>query len=354
MPKPRILFVSRNYPPQVGGIEAYSYNLIRQFERHDRIDTILLKRSRKHLIWFMPYAFFKALYLVRKESIPFVHLCDGFLSIFGILLKGLTRAKVSVAIHGLDITYRHPLYQKIVPRCVALMDKVICGSRYTFGETVLRGIPQRKCMIIHYGINANGLNTPASREDCRAELENRTRIPLQGKTVLFSIGRLIKRKGIAWFVEEVFPQLPPSYVYVIAGDGPEYPSIRQRLLSKAIRNRVFMMGRVSDEERNRLFAASDVFIMPNIWVDRDVEGFGIAAIEAGGFGLPVVASNIQGISDAVIEGKTGFLVKEKDVGEFIDRITNMKLNREDIRAFVISKFDWREIHRLYEHAVFNI
>ena len=82
-----ILFITRNYPPKVGGLEEYSYNLIREFEAHGSTHKITLSKSIIHLIWFFPYSFFRALYLIRKQSIQSVHLCDGLLSPVGLLLR---------------------------------------------------------------------------------------------------------------------------------------------------------------------------------------------------------------------------------------------------------------------------
>jgi phosphatidylinositol alpha-1,6-mannosyltransferase len=91
--------------------------------------------------------------------------------------------------------------------------------------------------------------------------------------------------------------------------------------------------------------------MPNITVPGDVEGFGIVALEAGSCGLPVVASNIQGLRDAVINGKTGYLVEEGDVDGFVGRITDMNLDKDQIRKIVNSTFDWANIYKRY-HDVF--
>lgn len=76
-----------------------------------------------------------------------------------------------------------------------------------------------------------------------------------------------------------------------------------------------------------------------------VEGFGIVALEAGSCGLPVVASNIQGLQDAVIDGKTGYLVEEGDVDGFVGRITDMNLKKDQIREIVNSTFDWQGSQR---------
>lgn len=351
--KSRILFITRNYPPKVGGLEEYSYNLIREFGSRDTTHKITLSKSIKHLIWFLPYSFFKALYLIRKYSIQSVHLCDGLLSSVGLLLKLLTGAKVTVTIHGLDITYDNPFYQMFIPWCLSRLDGVVCVSHSTRDECVRRIILCPNCTVIPNGIRPDQLYLQQSKNELRRKLENLIGISLENKKILFTIGHLVKRKGVAWFVENVMPRLEGSYLYVVAGEGPERRTIQEIVDRNNLQDRVLLLGEVSDEVRKLIYNASDIFIMPNITVPGDVEGFGIVALEAGSCGLPVVASNIQGMRDAVIDGKTGCLVEEWDVDGFVGRITDMDLDKDQIRELINSTFDWAKIYQDYRTFLFS-
>ncbi|MFC1826187.1 glycosyltransferase family 4 protein, partial [Thermodesulfobacteriota bacterium] len=191
-------------------------------------------------------------------------------------------------------------------------------------------------------------------DDLRRDLEKIVGVSLQNRTVLLTVGRLVRRKGVAWFAEQVMPQLDNSYSYLIVGDGPEYKNIQAVLERNKLNDRVFLLGRVSDETLKMIYNASDIFIMPNITVPDDIEGFGIAAIEAGSCGLPVVASNIQGIQDAVLDGMTGHLVEERDADGFLAKIEKMDLKKESVRSTVISKFDWKLIYRQYRNILVGI
>jgi glycosyltransferase involved in cell wall biosynthesis len=102
-----------------------------------------------------------------------------------------------------------------------------------------------------------------------------------------------------------------------------------------------------------LFQTADIFVMPNIRVEGDVEGFGIVAIEAAIQGLPVVASNIEGINDAIIEGHNGFLVESGNAQAFEDKIRdildNVNLNElsEQVSEYTKQNYSWEHVSDLY-------
>ena len=176
-------------------------------------------------------------------------------------------------------------------------------------------------------------------------------IDLRGKKVLLTVGRLVKRKGVAWFVEHVVPRLDETYVYVVVGSGPERKAINAAVDRNRLAGRVVLVGPQPDSMRNRLLQSAHAFIMPNISVRGDIEGFGIAALEAGAYGVPVIASRLQGIPDAVIDGVTGHLVQEQNADEFLARIDSLALDRAKIRAEVVRRFSWDKIGADYAAAL---
>jgi len=350
--KSKILFIARSYPPRLGGLEAYCFNLIERFQKDFSVYKITLSKSRVHLLWFIPYSFLKALYLVLRFRITAVHVCDGVMAPVGLMIKLIASVKVTGTIHGLDITYNNPFYQWIIRTSVSKLDQVICVSRATRQECVDRGISPEKCRVIPNGISPNAAYIEKAKPELRLLLEKQLGQGLGDKKLLVSVGRLVKRKGVLWFVKNVMTCLDSGYLYIVAGNGPEYPAIQDAIRRLKLEDRVLMTGRVTDATRNLLYNAADVFIMPNITVPGDVEGFGIAIIEAGSCGLPVVASDIQGIRDAVIDGVTGYRVREGDAEGFLEKIRTMDLDRKTVRSAVVEYFDWDKIYRRYAAALF--
>jgi len=266
----------------------------------------------------------------------------------------MTGIKVSVTIHGLDITYDNGLYQKIIPWCVERLDKIVCVSHATRGQLLKRTrIPAGNCIVVPNGITPDRFYLPQSKSELRRNIETLVPVSLGDRKLLITVGHLVKRKGVAWFVDRVMPKLGDGYLYLVVGEGPERTNIEKAIARHHLESQVCLLGKIPDDLRNMLYNASDMFIMPNIAVPGDMEGFGIAALEAGSCGLPVIATNIEGMRDSVIDGKTGFLVEEGDAEGFLERIQNMDLKKEDVAPLVNDIFDWSKISAQYQ-AFFNL
>ena len=348
----KVLFISRKYPPQIGGMERYSYNLIKHFPGEK--EKIVLKRTQKHLVWFLPYALIKGLAMARAADL--VYLCDGLLSPIGYLVKKISGKPVIATIHGLDITYNNLLYQKVNVPLLNKLDGIIAVSRSTLNDAIDRGINPKKCFFIPNGIEISKLPSITGSE-VRQRLEKRLGVDLNNKTVLLTVGRMIKRKGVQWFIENVFQKLQDSFIYCIVGVGKERVDIKCSINRMKLEKKVFLLGQISDEELNLIYYAADLFVMPNISVPGDREGFGIVALEASIRGLPVVASDLEGIRDAVHEGRNGYLVQEKNVTGFSEMITKISKSsadrtyRDGIKEYTRQKFSWDIIIEKYKKVI---
>lgn len=343
----KLLVITRNYPPQTGGLENYSFNLIRELRRNLPVHMIALKRPKIHLCWFLPAALIYSLYLIRFRSITNVHFCDGLLAPIGAILRAITGVRVTATVHGFDISYPNRIYQKTIPGCLERLDKIVCVSRSTRNECIKRQISPKRCVVIPNGVHLEEVCLKADKAKLMARIQALVQRPLENKKILITVGRLIKRKGISWFVANVMPLLESNYIYLIVGTGPEFSKIEKLIMQQQLRDRVVLAGKQPDHVRNYLLNVADAFIMPNISIPGDVEGFGIAALEAGACGLPVIASGIQGIRDSVIDGVTGHLVAEGDANGFVSRILSLNLKQERVRSEVAERFSWEKIGMLY-------
>ena len=200
----KILFLTRVYPPVMGGLENQSFNLINNFKKINKETfTIINTRGKKNLPFFIPCSFFKALYLIWKNKITRLHLSDGVLAFEGFLIKKLTGIEAAITIHGLDITYKNWFYQRTVPYFIKNLDKIICVSSYTKKQCIDRAISENKITVVPNGVNCNQFILTESKEILREKLSKKLNIKLEGKKILLTTGRLIKRKGVEWFVSNV-------------------------------------------------------------------------------------------------------------------------------------------------------
>lgn len=236
-------------------------------------------------------------------------------------------------VHGRDVTLNVPFYQLLVPRVLGALDAVLPVSRATGDACLDRGLDPGKLCVVPNGVAVHRFSNFGMKGDARAVLLQRfggDAFPERG-LLLCSVGRQVKRKGFAWFVRDVMPLLPHDVHYWLAGDGPENEDILAAARWKGVEHRLRLLGRISERDLGMLYAGSDLFIMPNIPVAGDMEGFGVVMLEAGLSGLPTVASRLEGITDVIAEGYNGHLVSSGDAWGFSEAI--MQYYREDQRLF---------------------
>jgi phosphatidylinositol alpha-1,6-mannosyltransferase len=116
-----------------------------------------------------------------------------------------------------------------------------------------------------------------------------------------------------------------------------------------------LLGKIGEGRLGDLLRSADVFVMPNIVVPNDVEGFGIVALEAAASGLPVVAANLQGIKDAILHGENGMLVEPENAAAFVEAVAALAMDGdarralgEQARRVTEREYSWPKIVERYE------
>lgn len=339
----KILFVARNYPPVIGGLEKNAEDYYRNVSKIANVDLLANPLGKKHLAAFTLKTIF---YLINNgNKYDIVHFNDAVLSPLIPIIRAFSKAKITFTVHGLDVVYDNPVYQFLVRLFLKRADRVFAISRYTRQQSIDRGVKPEKLSIIPDGLTPGNQNFYNEKE-VQSFLAKYS-LKVQNKKILVSIGRLVERKGHAWFIKSVFPIIPKDFIYLIGGEGPERPKLLNLIQETGLSERVFAIGRVTEEEKEIMYQIADLFIMPNISMNNDPEGFGIVLLEAGSFNLPVVATDIEGISSAVLDGITGRLVPEKDVERFVSAITYPDIDRTKIKSAIEKNFNWKNIAQQY-------
>jgi len=146
---------------------------------------------------------------------------------------------------------------------------------------------------------------PPDRNRARQQLD----LPGQRPVVLF-VGRLLASKGVDTLID-AFAQLPTPPLMLIAGDGPERKRLQQLAQAGAVDAR--FLGVVPPAQRDRLLAAADLVVVPSRPdAHGHAEGLPAVLLEAMAAGCPVIASNVGGIPDVLVDGETGWLVPPGD------------------------------------------
>lgn len=353
-PRPRILFIARAYPPTVGGMENFAYQLGAHLRQHADVSLLINHGGKRALPAFLPYALASAIGTVRRGRIDVVHLADASLAPLGAALKLMTGVPVTASVCGLDITYPNPAYQALVPRALARLDMTMPISGATMAAMRQRTGSAHRSETIPLGVNP--LPSPSAR--AARELERLLALP-SGRPMLLTVGRLVERKGVAWFVRHVLSALPDDVAYVLIGEGPQREAIARAAREAAVSLRVHLLGRVSDELLAAAYARADVFVMPNVPVAGDLEGFGLVALEAAAVGLPVVASRLEGITEALQDGRNATLVPALDVAAYADALSGLiSLPAADRRArgvvaatYTGERYGWERTAARYVEAM---
>jgi len=153
------------------------------------------------------------------------------------------------------------------------------------------------------------------------------------------VGRLKSYKNVDIAIRafaKMLIKLPTAHFH-IAGDGEMLSTLKRMTTKMDLNNSVTFWGKVSNRLKSKLFAESWVAVQPSM-----IEGWGITVIEANASGTPVVASNVSGLSDSIINKKTGYLVTPKQVDEFAAVLLKVLTNSNDRKRLSTYSLYWAE------------
>ena len=342
---PRILFLARRYPPSVGGIETHCYNLYRRLAESHPVKLVALgKNALWHLGWFVPYAFLIAFFQVIFRRVEVIYFSDGVICSIAPFLRPLTRVRFVVTIHGLEMTYAHPILSWLMRYGVSACDSVVVTSQKTREVALRAGVPDEKIAIIYLGIDPPSI-PESQRRDLKARFEAEHGIRFGRDKILLNFGRQVPRKGMAQFLERGLPLLDPHIKLIISGTGPDAARIRRIWKENDLQDRVFLLY-LSDEELGMIRREADLFIMPNVPYPNDIEGCGIAQLECMYDGTPAAVFAVDALPESVRKG--GYLIPPNDYAAFADQIhaffrlspkERAQIERE-AREYVRTEFTW--------------
>lgn len=362
----RLLVVTNDFPPTVGGIENYVYSLVRRWPPGDvivvtrtvpgcddfdvdqsfriiRHETGTLLPSRNLLTGLRQ--------LIRMESIDVVHFPSSLP--LGIMGKALGRPYV-ISVHGGEFRLASRL-----PAARTLLKRVCGGARLilpesSFAAGMVRALLGQQPVLetITCGVDVG-----------RYGKQQAPPVALEASgPVIVSVSRLVHRKGPRTLVA-CFPavlQRHPDAHLLIVGGGPDLEQLEKMVQDLKIETSVTFAGPQSWDRIPAYLSAGTIFALPTRqrFLGTETEGLPLVFVEAAAAGLPLIGGNAGGVPDAVREGETGLLVEGGDQAQTAAAIVRLLDDPETTarlgkaaRKMAEEEFDWDALARRYREAL---
>jgi len=363
----KILFVSHSFPPIIGGVENQNFLLSRALSKLPKTKVKIIKNTRGK-IWlpfFVIITFVKALFLMARYDACLFG--SGVLAPVGSWLKIFhPRKKFFCVTHALDIIYADKgtslseIYKKVNIPALKKMDRLFMVGNATIDEAIKLGIKKSKCKFIPNGINKEELQEKHTRKELSQIFGKNTK----NKKVILRLGRFVPHKGTSWFIDNVMPKLPENILMIAAGgrvgkntagDKDDFLNSEKAIIENKLGDRVRLIPSIPQKDLKVLLNTVDIVVAPNIAIPGSMEGFGINAIEAGICKRIVLASNIEGLLDAIKDGKNGKLVESGNVTAWTNEIKKIiKLKKktlekrgQDASEYIEKNYSWNKIAKKY-------
>ncbi|HEX6261369.1 MAG TPA: glycosyltransferase family 4 protein [Actinomycetota bacterium] len=340
---PRILVVTNDFPPRVGGTQRYVHDLVRHlppdqvtvlappwegWEAFDQAQPFPVLRHRRMLAP-TPELRRRVLSLVDETGAEIVLFGHGYpLGELGPGVKAATGVPYAMLTHGLEFMLAAmPVVRSRMRRAFSEARVVFTVSRF-MQHKLRRAIPwQVPRMPLPPGVDLERFHPGVSG------LEVRARHGLSDRLVVACISRLVPRKGQdvllrAW--PRVLRHVPDAALMLV-GDGPHRGALAR--LRSRVDGTVVFAGEVPEEELPAYYAACDVFAMPcrDERFGFEVEGLGIVYLEAAASARPVIAGRSGGAPEAVLDGETGFVVDGADVADVTEALVALLRDPSEAR-----------------------
>jgi phosphatidyl-myo-inositol dimannoside synthase len=241
----------------------------------------------------------------------------------------------SVIVHGAELLVPAavPVVRNKLARALAGAELLLPVSRYT--ESRLRAFLSGRNLdvppstVLRAAVDLDRFSPDADVAGARERLDVEPSRP-----IVLAFGRLVRRKGTHRLVK-IMPRVRkevPGTILVIAGTGPEQLSLKR--LAHRKKAPVILTGRIPEDEAPGLYAAADVFALPveDRWFGLEVEGLGVVLLEASACETACVAGRSGGTPEAVVDGKTGYVLDASNERRLGDRIIELLKDKQKATA----------------------
>ena len=356
MKKQKILFV--NYSLDVGGIETLVLEICKRldkdsfepsvcaFVKNGKLQkefeesgiTVHLLEKDAGISFALPQRIYR---LLKEQSIDIVHTQNPASWLYCILPARFAGVPLIHTVHtAADYYGRHVRRWIILEHLLSRFTKrivTVAGSLATFMKEREK-VPGHKISVIYNGIHAEKYDKMIDVQKKKAELSLK-----DTDFVIGNVARFYPNKNHELLVrsfKEVVNRMPHAKL-LLAGEGPLKEHIQSLVQQMQLSGSVSLLGNRRDIPE--LLQVFDLFVLPS-----KREGFPIGLLEAMAAGLPVVASDVDGNGELVVNGSTGILIPSGDAKALTGTIISMAENKQRAREMGI-----KGKQRILEHFTFN-
>ena len=362
------LIVTRNFPPDVGGIQnlmgglskslvnhgpvkvfAFEYKNSKYFDDNSSMDIErvrgikLFKKYRK--------ANLVNNFLDKNSNIRAV-ITDHWKSLELLKTQHLKKTKTFCLLHSKEINHEiNSLLNKRLIKSTNKADFIIANSNFTKKLAIKVGINPEKIHIIFPGIDKPKVVNTEFKKKAEEILKN-------SFPKIITVARFDKRKGhdkILMLIKNLKPKFP-KIKYICVGSGKEENNLLKLTKELSLENEVVFLKNIKEDLKVALLASSNVFLMPSRIEKTSVEGFGISFIEAASYGLGSIGGKDGGASDAIEHNKTGLICDGNDLNSIYENVIDY-FNNEKFISFgnnaqkFSENFYWNKIVRNYLNLI---
>ena len=374
----KVLFVTNDFGPRAGGIETFIIGLI---ERRAFASTIVYTskqansqeydqmwekkygvkviRDSSRILLPTPRVARRISALIKAEGVSVA--AFGAAAPLGLLAHSMKRSgivRIVALTHGHEVWWAKVFpFNLLLRRIGTGVDSLTYLGEYT-RQMISRPLTQsaKSAMIkIAPGIDTDHFS-PRNSDNLRQSLQ------LSQKKVIVCVARLVHRKGQDKLIDampSILESISNAHLLIV-GQGPYQSKLVKRVKKLGLEESVTFVGRINYEKLPEYICVGDLFAMPSRsrFGGLEVEGLGIAYLEASACGLPVIAGSSGGAPDAVVDGKSGVVVNGTDITAIAKTVIKFLRDPEGSRQmgqfgrnWVVEKWRWEIWSQAFERLL---
>lgn len=354
----KILHLGKLCPPNEGGIELFSYDILEYLNKQGIKADLLCFGDKTEKSNYCGFDYYSSKMNVKLNSAPLsydyykifkkianqydiihIHSPNPLAEILALTIDKKTIIHWHSDIVKQKISYKfyNPIQQKVLSKA----DKIIATSSQYLNTSEQLKNHKKKAVIIPLGLNPKRLIVSEKEDEEFLKIKDK----INNKKVILSIGRLVEYKGFEYLVE-AGRYLEDDKIILIIGGGPLFDYLNEKIKNLNLENRVFLLGRVKNIS---IFMKNcDLFCLPSITRN---EAFGLVLVEALYFGKPLVTTNVEGSGMNYVnkDGITGLVVPPRDPKALAEAINKILSDRE-----LYNKFSKNVLERFKEFEIDSI